>query len=136
MSEGLWGRLKSWWHDKETILIGKSDPSAVPATPLARTESVKDGATLFAELERTMPLLLAKLRQDLAAHPLRRDVLVRNTKVSRCDWREDHVLITKDEHPKIWKELRVLVSRGLITELKFGFAYRLSEQFVGYLTAR
>ena len=148
----MWGwfrsRVSTAWKWLKGKLAGKGNQSATtgdnsPVLQAGRDvhlnvpvqQPVKDeDAQTFAELEQTMPDLLNSLRQELAEHPIVRDIIVLNTKSMAYNWPVPHLMYTKDEDPTIRMHMAILEGHGLVRDLKGdGFAYRMSERLVHYL---
>ena len=90
----------------------------------------------FGELETLMPDLLGELQEDLASHPLVRDMIVLDTKSIVYNWPDPHFKFSADMHPQIWQQVAVLQGHGLLRETKQRFAHRITEQLAQYLRGR
>ncbi|MBM3286997.1 MAG: hypothetical protein FJY88_06565 [Candidatus Eisenbacteria bacterium] len=147
MWEKIVGWVKALFGGKITAQIGKwnralSGSSGGDQSPVltagrdihvSLTGSVGPQAASVAELEATIPDLLDELRGHVTDNPLIRDIIVLNTKANAYNWPDAHVRFTADEDPRIWNQIRILVNRGLASEVKSRFAYRMSEDLVHYL---
>lgn len=83
-----------------------------------------------------MPSLLAEMRQDLTAHPLRREFVV--MKRSWSYWAKGNELFYYyDDHADLADKLRILENEGLVQEITYNNAtrYLLSERLAEYLGA-
>jgi hypothetical protein len=152
----MWGWIKTAWEGvkgligggKGTTQIGKGNQSAAtgdnsPVYQAGRDvhfnvpiqQPVKDEeAEMFAELERLMPDLLNALRQELAEHPLVRDMIVLDRKSIGYNWPGPHLMYSEDETPNIRMQMGILEGHGMVRDNKSdGFAYRISERLVRYL---
>ena len=90
---------------------------------------------MFTYLEETMPELLNSLRQELAEHPIVRDLIVLDRTSLRYNWPGPHLMYSEDEAPDIRIQMAVLEGHDLVSERKGDeFAYRISEELVRYLT--
>ena len=70
-----------------------------------------------------MPALLAEMRQDLAAYPLRREFVV--MKRSWSYWAKGNELFYYyDDHPDLDDKLRILQNEGLIEDITYSNAKR------------
>jgi hypothetical protein len=69
----------------------------------------------------------------LAEHPLVRDLIVLDKKTIAYNWPNQHLMFSKDEYPAIRETVSILEGHGLVRAEKAGFAYRMSERFVGEL---
>jgi hypothetical protein len=102
--------------------------------PLSRNDETSGK---FADLERQMPDWLDALRQHLANNAFLRDVIVLHTPTIVYNWPDNHLMFSEQEDPKIYNRMKILENYGLVRDLKGNrFAYRLSEDFVKYLTAQ
>lgn len=93
-------------------------------------------ATVFERMERLMPALLAEMRQDLNANPLRREFVV--MKRSWSYWAKGNELFYYyDNHPDLDDKLRILENERLVQDITYNNAkrYVLSEQLAEYLGA-
>jgi len=83
-----------------------------------------------------MPALLAEMRQDLTAHPLRREFVV--LKRSWLYWAKGNELrYYYDDHADLDDKLRILENERLVQDITYNNAkrYVLSEQLAEYLGA-
>lgn len=95
-----------------------------------------NSAAVFERMERLMPALLAEMRQDLDAHPLRREFVV--MKRSWSYWGKGNELFYYyDDHPDLDDKLRVLENERLVQDITYNNAkrYVLSEKLAEYLGA-
>jgi hypothetical protein len=112
------------------VQAGRDVHFNVPIQQPAKDEE----AEVFAELEQTMPELLNSLRQELAEHPLIRDIIVLDRKSIEYNWPGPHLMYSEDEAPDIRMQMAVLEGHDLVSDRKGdGFAYRISEKLVRYL---
>jgi hypothetical protein len=112
------------------VQAGRDVHFNVPVQPPVKDED----AETFAELERTMPDLLNSLRQELAEHPLIRDIIVLDRKSIEYNWPGPHLMYSEDENPNIRMQIAILEGYSLVSDGKgHGFAYRISEKLVLYL---
>jgi len=149
----MWGWIvdlvKGLVGGKGTTQIGKGNQSATVGDggtvnqiaddvhhDQAAPEPVKDeDAELFTYLEETMPELLNSLRQELAEHPIVRDMIVLDRTSLRYNWPGPHLMYSEDEAPDIRLQMAVLECHDLVSERKGDeFVYRISEELVRYLT--
>jgi hypothetical protein len=116
--------------DSPVLQVGRDVHFNVPVQPPVKDED----AETFAELEQTMPDLLNSLRQELAEHPLIRDIIVLDRRSLVYNWPGPHLMYSEDEAPNIRMRMAILEGHGLVRDLKGdGFAYRISEELVRYL---
>lgn len=95
-----------------------------------------DSAGLMERMERLMPALLAEMRQDLTAHPLRREFVV--LKRSWVYWAKGNELVYHyDDHSDLDDKLRILENERLVQDITYNNTkrYVLSEQLAEYLGA-
>ena len=93
-------------------------------------------AEVFERMEHLMPALLAEMRQDLAAYPLRREFVVMQR--SWMYWAKGNELFYYyDDHPDLDDKLRILENEGLVRDITYNNArrYVLSERLAEYLGA-
>lgn len=101
-----------------------------------RLRRLPDSAAVLERMERLMPALLAEMRQDLTAHPLRREFVV--LKRSWSYWAKGHELVYHyDDHADLDDKLRILENERLVQDITYNNAkrYVLSEQLAEYLGA-
>ena len=95
-----------------------------------------DSAVVLERMERLMPALLAEMRQDLTAHPLRREFVV-----MKRSWvylaKGNELVYYYDDHPDLDDKLRILANEGLVQDITYNNAkrYVLLEQLAEYLGA-
>jgi hypothetical protein len=88
---------------------------------------------LFSDLEKDMPDLLREMREDLAEHPLIRDVIVLDKSTFAYNFPDAHLKFAEDTHPGIRQKVNILHDLGLLRQEKEGFYYRITEKFAKYL---
>ena len=115
----------------------KTTAEALAACELSQRLSRNLGtAEVFQRMERLMPALLAGMRQDIAAYPLRREFVVMER--SWMYWAKGNELFYYyDDHPDLDDKLRILESEGLIRDIAFNRVrrYVLTERLAEYLGA-
>ncbi len=95
-----------------------------------------DSAEVLERMERLMPALLAEMRQDLTAYPLRREFVV--LKRSWSYWAKGNELVYHyDDHADLDDKLRILENERLVQDITYNNIkrYVLSEQLAEYLGA-
>ncbi len=95
-----------------------------------------DSAEVLERMERLMPALLAQMRQDLTAYPLRREFVVQ--KRSWSYWAKGNELVYHyDDHADLDDKLRILENERLVQDITYNDVkrYVLSEQLAEYLGA-
>ena len=90
----------------------------------------------FAELEKEVPDLLDDLQKHLAENRLLRDILLVESKNLTVGWDEDALIYYLDEEPNTRSKVRVLQEQGMVTVLKRGWAFQMTERFARYLKNR
>jgi hypothetical protein len=88
---------------------------------------------VFRDLENDMPDLLKEMREDLAAHPLIRDVIVLGKSTFAYNFPDAHMMFAEDTHPGIRQKVNILHDLGLLREEKEGFYYRIADKLAKYL---
>jgi hypothetical protein len=92
----------------------------------------------FERLERLIPDLLAEMRQDLEAHPLKREFIVMNRgNVYNTGPGGGPLIYYYGDHPDLLDQLGQLEAEHLVTEITYNNAkrYRISERLAEYLGA-
>jgi hypothetical protein len=87
-------------------------------------------------MERLMPALLAEMRTDLAAYPLRREFIVK--KRSWSYWSNGNELVYYyEDHPELDDKLRLLESSSLVRGTTYNNVkrYLILEELAEYLGA-
>jgi len=95
-----------------------------------------DSAAVFERMERLMPALLAEMRQDLTAYPLRREFVVMERGL--LYWAKGNELVYYyNDHPDLDDKLRILETGGLVQNITYNNATRfvLTERLAEYLGA-
>src|SRR5262249_45715242 len=149
MWETIVGWFKALFSGKGTTQIGKGNQAVSGSSTgdnspvvtagrdvhfnMSAPVAPQDPSSDFAELEDTIPDLLSDLREGLADHPFIRDIIVLDKKSIAYNWPDEHLRFSADESPGIRSKIQVLENRGLISERKDRFAYRMSEKLAGYL---
>jgi hypothetical protein len=90
----------------------------------------------FKRLEVQMPALLAEMRRDLAACPLRREIVLLQR--SRNYWAKgNELLYYTDDHPDLLSQFQILSNHGLAKDITHNNAtrYLLAEDLARYLGA-
>jgi hypothetical protein len=122
-------------YREEHTAVAKRD--AELRTVAAQVEELKrrldPEAEMFADLEQLIPEFFNALRKDMAEAPLVRDLIVTETKTISYNWPGPHLRFTEDEDPNIYMQADLLVDKGLLTETREGFAYRITDRLVRYL---
>jgi len=138
------------WLCQTCAKLVDSDPTRYPVDTLrewkafaeARAAQALEGGSpaapgavaAFRRLEKLIPALLAEMRQDLAAHPLRRQCVL----LKRC-WSYNatgtELVYYFDDHPELVSQFQVLENYGLVRNVTTGNTtkYRLSEDLAEYL---
>ncbi len=101
-----------------------------------RLRRFPDRSAVFERMERLAPALLAEMRNDLAAHPLRREFVV--MKRSWVYWAKGNELCYYyDDHPELDDKLRLLENVALVQEITYNNTkrYLISEELAEYLGA-
>lgn len=121
----------------DTLRDWRQQAEAAAARELEqRLRRYPDSVGTFERMERLMPALLAEMRQDLAAYPLRREFVV--MKRSWSYWaRGNELFYYYDDHPDLDDKLRILQNEGLIEDITYNNAerYVVSERLAEYLGA-
>lgn len=95
-----------------------------------------DSAPILKRMERLMPALLAEMRQDLAANPLRRELVI--LKRGWSYWANGNELVYYyDDHPELDSKLLILQNEDLIRDIRYNDVkrYLMSERLAEYLGA-
>jgi hypothetical protein len=121
----------------ECLKTWKSQAEAAAARELEqRLRRFPDRSAVFERMERLMPALLSEMRQDLAAHPLRREFVI--MKRSWSYWAKGNELFYFcDDHLDLDDKLRILENEGLVRDITYNNArrYVLTEELADYLGA-
>lgn len=149
MLKTAWEFVKGLFGGKGTLQIGKGNQAVSASSTGSHSPAVAAGrdvhfnlhlppsdsdAEVFQELEKSMPDLLAELKELLAQDPLIRDIIVLNKKSLVYNWQKPHGRFSADEDPYIRQKVAILENHGLLTPLdSTGFAYRISEKLAKYL---
>jgi hypothetical protein len=101
-----------------------------------RLRRFPERSAAFERMERLMPALIAEMRQDLAAHPLRREfVVIKRSWSYRAKGNE--LFYYYDEHPDLDDKLLILENEALIRDITYNNTkrYVLTEELADYLGA-
>lgn len=101
-----------------------------------RLRRFPDRSAVLERMERLMPSLLAEMRQDLAAYPLRREFVV--IERSWLYWAKGNELFYYyDDHPDLDDKLLILDNEGLVRDITYNNTKRcvLTEELANYLGA-
>lgn len=101
-----------------------------------RLEPIHAFNETFARLEQQMPALLAEMRKDLAAHPLRREIVL--LKRSWSYWAKGNELVYYfEDHPDLLSQFQILANNHLAVEITYNNVtrYQISEDLARYLGA-
>ena len=124
-------------YTADTLRDWKARAEAAAARELEqRLRRCPDSAAVLQRMERLMPALLAEMRQDLTAHPLRREFVV--LKRSWSYWPKGNELVYYyDDHADLDDKLRIPENECLVQDITYSNAkrYVLSEQLAEYLGA-
>jgi len=121
----------------DSLQAWKAQAEAAAARDLEqRLRRFPDRSAVYERMERLVPDLLAEMRADLAAHPLRREFVVK--KRSTGYWAKgNELLYFYDDHPELDDMLRLLENVSLVREITYNNAKRflISEELAEYLGA-
>lgn len=101
-----------------------------------RLRRVRDRSAVFERIERLVPALLAEMRRDLAAHPLKREfVILKRSWVYNS--RGADLVYYYDDHADLDDKIRLLQNEHLIRDITYTNAkrYVMSEELADYLGA-
>lgn len=85
-----------------------------------------DSAEVLERVERLMPALLAEMRQDLTAYPLRREFVVLKRSLVESYWAGGSELVYHyDDHADLDDKLRILESERLVQNITYNTSVRL-----------
>jgi hypothetical protein len=104
--------------------------------PTVHLEPIHAFNETFARLEKQMPALLDEMRKDLAAHPLRREVVF----LKRC-WsysgKGNELIYYLDDHPDLLSQFQIIANNGLAAEITYNNVtrYQIGEKLASYLGA-
>lgn len=120
-------RLREW----------KRQAEAAAARDLEqRARRVRDRSAVFERMERLIPALLAEVRQDLAAHPLKREfVILERSWVYNSKGTD--LVYYYDDHADLNDKLRLLQNEHLVRDISYTNVkrYVMSEELADYLGA-
>jgi hypothetical protein len=91
-------------------------------------------AARIARLEKQMPELLAEMRNDLKAYPLRREFVL--LKKGSSYWAGgDELMYYFEDHDELESKVRILANLRLVQDITFNDVarYQMTEEFVEYL---
>lgn len=124
-------------HPVDVLCDWKERAEAAASRELQqRLRRFPDRSAVFERMERLVPALLAEMRSDLAAHPLRREFVV--MKRSWSYWAKGNELFYYyDDHPDLDDKLRLLENVDLVREITYNNTkrYVISEELAEYLGA-
>jgi hypothetical protein len=88
----------------------------------------------FRRIERLLPELLAEMRRDLVAHPLRRECALLKKAWSYASAGAEFVYYFED-HPELDSQFKILENYGLVIDVttRNVTRYRISEDLAEYL---
>ena len=101
-----------------------------------RRDLTADGTQKFRKAEQLMPALLMEMRNDLAQHPLKRELVV--LKKAWGYWAKGTELsYFLDDHDELVSKLQILENLRLVREITYNNVkrYLFTEELVDYLTS-
>lgn len=104
--------------------------------PTVHLEPIHTFNETFARLEQQMPALLDEMRRDLAAHSLRREIVL----LKRCwsYWGKGNELVYYfDDHPDLLSQFQIMTNNGLAADITYNkiTRYQIQEELASYLGA-
>lgn len=120
--------LRSWKTKAESAAIDEIEGRSTAPVNQAQQN-------LFIKVEKLMPELIEKMRNDLRKFPIRREFVLLQKGWSY--WARGHELIYYfDDHADLMNKMRVLQNKALIQEITFNSVkrYVISEEFAEYLS--
>ena len=128
------GLLSDIQHNGEIYHLSSKGKEAVQQL---QKQIGSDGKAEFAEIEQLMPELLAEMKQDYAASPLIREMILLDSEGNVYNG-GGVFIYRRSKHPDLDAKMQILENHGLVEEITNDNTdrYRVKERFARYLTGK